>query len=112
VLELNVTSNVKTGVCQSVEDHPIREYFRRGLTCTVNSDDPAMFGSNVLQEYILLHDRLGFKIDEIAKLAATSFQSSFLDSEMKAHYVELVDSWSRDLELLREPANTKCDEQG
>ena len=98
VLELNVTSNVKTGVCQSVEDHPIKVYFRHGLTCTVNSDDPAMFGSNVLQEYVLLKDRLGFTIDDIANLAATSFQSSFLDSARKVHFIELVESWSKSFE--------------
>ena len=100
-MELNVTSNVKTGVCLSVEDHPIKEYFRRGLTCTVNSDDPAMFGSNVLQEYVLLRDRLGFTVDDIAKLAAASFRSSFLDFERKAYFVELVKSWSRSLESSR-----------
>ena len=101
VLELNVTSNVKTGACQSVDDHPIKKYFRRGLTCTVNSDDPAMFGSNVLQEYVLLRDRLGFTIDEIAELAATSFRSSFLGPKRKAYFVELVESWSRSLQFSR-----------
>lgn len=101
VLELNVTSNVKTGVCQSVEDHPIRDYFRRGLTCTVNSDDPAMFGSNVLQEYVLLRDRLGFTVDDLADLAATSFQSSFLGFERKAYFVQLVKAWTRNLGSLR-----------
>jgi aminodeoxyfutalosine deaminase len=100
VLELNVTSNVKTGVCQSVEDHPIGDYLRRGLTCTVNSDDPAMFGSNVLQEYVLLHDRLRLTIEDIAELAATSFRSSFLGSERKAYFVQLVESWSRSLKSL------------
>ena len=101
-LELNVTSNVKTGVCRSVEDHPIRDYVRRGLTCTVNSDDPAMFGSNVLQEYVLLRNRLGFTIDDIAKLAATSFRSSFLDSERKAYFVELVELlWSKSVASLQ-----------
>lgn len=109
VLELNVTSNVKTGVCQSVEDHPIREYFRRGLTCTVNSDDPAMFGSNVLQEYVLLHDRLGFSIEDLATLAATSFRSSFVNSEKKARFVELVESWSKSLEAQYSNQMTMCD---
>ncbi|GAB7325572.1 hypothetical protein MBLNU13_g09569t2 [Cladosporium sp. NU13] len=107
VLELNVTSNVKTGVCQSVEDHPIREYFRRGLTCTVNSDDPAMFGSNVLQEYVLLRDRLGFTIEDLAILAATSFQCSFVDSKRKAYFVELVESWSRSVAFLSEVESSK-----
>jgi aminodeoxyfutalosine deaminase len=94
VLELNITSNVRTGACRSVEDHPIKEYFRRGLTCTVNSDDPAMFGSNILQEYNLLQTRLGFTLKDVAKLAATSFQSSFLDTKRKAYFVEMVESWS------------------
>lgn len=96
-MELNVTSNVKTGVCQSVEEHPIREYVRRGLTCTVNSDDPAMFGSNVLQEYVLLQERLGFSIEDLLTLAAASFRSSFLDTERKAYFVEMVEAWSRSL---------------
>ena len=97
VLELNVTSNVKTGVCRSVEEHPIKEYVRRGLTCTVNSDDPAMFGSNVLQEYVLLQERLGLPVEDLVTLAATSFRSSFLDPERKAYFVEMVEAWSRSL---------------
>jgi len=97
VLELNITSNVRTGACQSVEDHPIREYLRRGLTCTVNSDDPAMFGSNVLQEYVVLHAKLGFSAEDIAEIAVTSFRSSFLDPASKARFVELIALWSKRL---------------
>ena len=33
-------SNVKTSVIGSLEAHPIRRYFDRGLLVTVNTDDP------------------------------------------------------------------------
>ena len=42
-LELNPTSNVRTGVCASFADHPLRAYFDAGLMVTLNSDDPAFF---------------------------------------------------------------------
>ena len=42
-IEVCVTSNVKTGVCPNLADHPVRRYFDEGLMVTVNTDDPAMF---------------------------------------------------------------------
>ena len=44
-LELNPSSNVRTGVCESFAAHPLRKYFDEGLMVTLNSDDPAFFGS-------------------------------------------------------------------
>ena len=40
-LELNVTSNLRTGCCPSLEDHPVRRYFEEGLMVTLNSDRSA-----------------------------------------------------------------------
>ena len=51
-LEMNVTSNIRTGCCPDFDAHPVKEYFDRGLMVTLNSDDPPMFGSNLLGEYI------------------------------------------------------------
>ena len=55
---LNVTSNIRTGCCTSFDAHPLRRYFDSGLMVTLNSDDPPMFGANLLDEYILAHDAL------------------------------------------------------
>lgn len=96
VLELNVTSNVRTGVCPSVEEHPIREYVRSGLACTINSDDPAMFGSDLLQEYVLVHERLGLGREEMKALAADSFRYSFLDDARKSLLTSLVEQYRVD----------------
>ena len=78
VLELNPTSNVRTGVCPSFAAHPLRRYFDAGLLVTLNSDDPAFFGSDVANEYLLAHTQQGFTRDELRQLAANSFRASFL----------------------------------
>ncbi len=80
-LELNPTSNVRTGVCPSFAAHPLRHYFDAGLLVTLNSDDPAFFGSNVANEYLLAHSEQGFSTDELRQLAANSMRASFLPKD-------------------------------
>lgn len=85
-MELNPTSNVRTGVCASFAAHPLRSYFDRGLLVTLNSDDPAFFGSDIANEYLLAHTEQGFSRDELRDLAANSFRASFLPAATR-------DSW-------------------
>jgi adenosine deaminase/aminodeoxyfutalosine deaminase len=77
-LEMNPTSNFRTGVCSSIVAHPMRKCFDSGLLVTVNSDDPAFFGSDLAGEYLLAHNELGFTREELRQLATNSVQSSFL----------------------------------
>jgi len=90
-LELNPTSNARTGVCPSVADHPIRHYFDAGLIVTLNSDDPAFFGSTVEQEYRLAHAVHGFTRDELKQLAVNSFRASFLPETAKEKWLSQID---------------------
>jgi aminodeoxyfutalosine deaminase len=84
-LELNPTSNVRTGVCPSFAAHPLRRYFDNHLLVTLNSDDPAFFGSDLANEYLLAYTEQGFTRDELRQLAANSIRASFLpDSEKKS----------------------------
>jgi adenosine deaminase/aminodeoxyfutalosine deaminase len=82
-LELNPTSNVRTGVCPSFAAHPLRQYFDRGLLVTLNSDDPALFGSDLANEFLLAHTEQGFTREELRRLAANSIQASFLPESDK-----------------------------
>jgi aminodeoxyfutalosine deaminase len=82
-LELNPTSNVRTGVCPSFAEHPLRRYFDRGLLVTLNSDDPAFFGSDIVNEYLLAHTEQAFTRDELECLAANSIRASFLPETEK-----------------------------
>jgi adenosine deaminase/aminodeoxyfutalosine deaminase len=82
-LELCPTSNLRTGVCPSFAAHPLRRLFDAGLLVTLNSDDPAFFGSDLANEFLLAHTEQGFTRDELRQLAANSIRSSFLPDETK-----------------------------
>lgn len=49
------TSNIKLGRVASIDRHPIRRLFDAGVQVTVNTDDPLMFGSDLSEEFMLLH---------------------------------------------------------
>jgi len=92
-IELNPTSNVRTGVCSSFAAHPLRQYFDRGLLVTLNSDDPALFGSDLANEYLLAHTEQGFTLDELRQLAANSIRASFLPETEKAAWLARTDTF-------------------
>jgi adenosine deaminase/aminodeoxyfutalosine deaminase len=91
-LELNPTSNVRTGVCPSFPAHPVRAYFDRGLLVSLNSDDPAFFGSNLANEFLLVHTHHGFNREELRKLAANSIRASFLPETGKSAWLARIET--------------------
>jgi aminodeoxyfutalosine deaminase len=91
-LELNPTSNVRTGVCASFAAHPLRRYFDAGLLVTLNSDDPAFFGSDLAQEYWLAHTEQGFSKSELRQLAANSIEASFAPASLKNEWLKRIES--------------------
>jgi aminodeoxyfutalosine deaminase len=82
-LELNITSNLRTGCCPTLDAHPARRYFEEGLMVTLNSDDPPFFGATLLDEYLLAHRTFEFTFDQLRELAANSIEASFLPPERK-----------------------------
>jgi aminodeoxyfutalosine deaminase len=51
VLDVCPTSNLRTGVVKSLSEHPLPRLLADGVKCTLNTDDPAMFGSDLRTEY-------------------------------------------------------------
>ena len=92
-LELNVTSNLRTGCCPSLEHHPIKDYFDSGLMVTINSDDPPMFGSNLLDEYILIQREFNFSLDHMREFAANSIEASFLPPDRKLKLLAAIEQF-------------------
>lgn len=81
-------SNLRTGVVASLREHPIREFFDRGIRVTVNSDDPSMFGTDMNNEYVLLNQELGFTPQELFKISLDAIESSFLPERKKDRLME------------------------
>ncbi|MFC1996101.1 adenosine deaminase [Chloroflexota bacterium] len=91
-IEMCPISNVRTGVVEAIEEHPIREYFQRGLVVTVNTDDPKMFGNSLAGEYQLLVERLGFSQDDIRRLILQSANVSWLLSDQKEKLIKRIET--------------------
>jgi adenosine deaminase len=88
VIEMCPTSNIKTGVVSSLQKHPIKTFLGRGLTVTVNTDDPSMFDTDMNNEYLQLHRKLNFTIPELFKLSLNAINSSFLPEKQKMNMRE------------------------
>ena len=92
-LELNITSNLRTGCCKALLDHPVKRYFEEGLMVTLNSDDPPFFGADLLQEYELVQREFEFSQDQLRELAANSFEASFLHPKRKLELLGEVERY-------------------
>jgi aminodeoxyfutalosine deaminase len=51
VLDVCPISNVRTGAVPTLEEHPLRELVAAGVRCSINTDDPAMFDTDLEREY-------------------------------------------------------------
>ena len=50
-VEVCISSNVMTGCCASLDQHPVRKLFDAGVLVTLNTDDPEMFHTTLNREY-------------------------------------------------------------
>ena len=91
-IEICLSSNLRTGCCARISDHNVRRYFDQGLMLTLNTDDPAMFGTSLTHEYELAQSEFGFTDEHLRELARNSFEASFLPAEKKVHFLNLLDS--------------------
>jgi len=84
-LEICPTSNLFTGrYVTKLTHHPIRKFFDHHMKVTVNTDDPSVFGVNLVDEYVNLSDKGFFKIDELVLLVRNGLFSTFLTTREKA----------------------------
>ncbi len=82
-VEICITSNVFTGCCTALAEHPVRKLFDAGVLIVLNTDDPDMFHTTLTREYQISRDVFGFSEDELRELAKNSFRASFLPEHRK-----------------------------
>ncbi len=82
-LEVCIVSNIKTGVYSNYADHPFLKLYSKGLSLTVNSDDPTMFGSTLADEYSILYNEFCLTLADISRIQNNSVESSFAKTQEK-----------------------------
>lgn len=81
----------------SAPDHAIRQMSEAGLKLMVNSDDPAMFVSDLGNEYVRLHREMGLSLDTLAEMALNGIDAAWIDNATKA---TLRADWSAEIDTL------------
>jgi adenosine deaminase len=93
-LEVCPSSNVRTGVLPSYEAVPLRAFRESGVRFSINSDDPPMFGTDLLSEYALAIDIQDMNRDDTVQFVADTIDQSFAPSSIKARLHEELRAWS------------------
>ena len=83
-------SNIRLKVYEEMSHHPILKLLEEGLCVTVNSDDPSYFGGYLNDNFNSLASELSMTESQAVKLAANSFQASFLPDSIKQGYFDLL----------------------
>lgn len=92
-LDVCPTSNVELSVVARLEDHPLPRLIEAGVMCSINADDPLLFGPGIREEYELCRERLGLDDDDLAQVAKWSLEASAAPMEVIDRHMAAIDSW-------------------
>ncbi|MFA5803935.1 MAG: adenosine deaminase [Melioribacteraceae bacterium] len=93
-LEVCITSNLMTKVYSSLYEHPFPDLFMKGVSVTINSDDPPMFGADITDELFLLYNRLNYSVNDLLTLTRSAINASFLNNSEKKKYHLVIDNYA------------------
>ncbi len=82
-LDVCPTSNICLNVYPNYASHPLRQLWDAGLTITIGSDDPPMFGTDLNHEYQVLVKDYNFTQPELERISLNAIHASFLPTSEK-----------------------------
>jgi adenosine deaminase len=80
----NANVRINPDVCAELADHPVRAMRDAGLLVTLNTDDPALTGLDLTEEYLLSAAAFGFGWDDLVELSLAAVAGSWADDADKA----------------------------
>lgn len=90
-VEVCLTSNLVTGCVRAGVPHPAREMYRAGVTISINTDDPALFGCDLSGEYLRAARLLELDADGVTGLAMDAVRASFAPYEVRQRLLRALD---------------------
>jgi len=78
-------------------EHAIRRMSAAGLQLVINTDDPALFRTDLAKEYQLASQKLGFTPKQLGEIALNGLRGSWLDDATKRRWIS---EWSDEIDHL------------
>ena len=76
-LEICLSSNVHTGACEKIEDHPFPYFLRHGYRVSLNTDNKLMSNTTLTKEYMLAASTWGLGLADFERLSVNAMNASF-----------------------------------
>ncbi|AMM22296.1 hypothetical protein AX769_08625 [Frondihabitans sp. PAMC 28766] len=92
-LDVCPTSNDLLGVVGTLDQHPLKLLLDAGVRCSINADDPVLFGPGILDEYETSRTVLGLSDEQLAACARSSIECSGASDALKARALAGIDAW-------------------
>ncbi|ROT33209.1 adenosine deaminase [Micromonospora sp. HM5-17] len=92
-LEVCPSSYPPFGVTADLASTPLRTLLAAGVPVALGTDDPLLFGTGLLDQYVLTRDVLGCSDAELATLAASSIDASAAPPALRAQLRAGVAEW-------------------
>ncbi len=92
-LDVCPTSNLLLSVYPSISAHPLPQLLDAGVACSLNADDPLLFGPNLLEEYELVRAEMGLDDATLAHVARCSIEASGAPDDLKRAAGAGIDAW-------------------
>ncbi len=96
-LEVCPSSNVLLGVCDSLESHPLPRLLDAGLYITLNTDDPPMFNTTLIDEYRRCIDTFNLDAGRVSELILNAFRAALLPPAQRDALVHQAETELHDL---------------
>lgn len=75
---------------QSLDHHPLRKIYERGVRITINTDDAGLFGTDIGKEYQIAEQVFGFSRVELLDITLCALEAAFISDETKQTLIDSV----------------------
>lgn len=82
-IESCLTSNIQTSTVASLEMHPLKTFLEHGILATINTDDPAVQGVDIIHEYRVAAPQAGLSQAQIRQAQINGLEVAFLSAAEK-----------------------------
>lgn len=83
VLEMCPTSNRQTKAIVAMSDYPLMAYLNMGIKVTLNTDDPAIEGTEIAKEYRYMEETFGLTKTQKKILMHNAIEGAFTNEETR-----------------------------
>lgn len=73
-----------SGLVANAADFPLKSLMDKGLQVALSCDKPSLYGSTLVDEYVMAREERGIQADELIQLARRAIEISLMDADAKA----------------------------